>query len=447
MKNMKMLVVFLCLLFISFSSALGFESNDSTRVEELFLMEEMPNHNIHLSHMPHDFEPVIQNPIISDYDGDIIVFTANQGWLSRIYILDMNGYVLNYFEYEFYHFVDTEVVNNELYVSEGFAPRVYKVDVFTGDLDVIVDDWSLYYFYGLAFDGAYFYVDEWDLNRYDINGDKDSTASFDEDVFGSTWNGEYYWTLDDSNLVKCWDISNWPSINQVTENNFIPPSPNCRGLWFDGEYFWTAESIEDTLGFIYQFNYNGEIINQWLEPAFSGWSACVIDFNDPPSIPNIPSGPNVGIVGSEYNYSASSTDNDNDQIYYQWDWGDGNKSDWMGAYESGEECLAFHIWNQVGLYNLRVRAKDIWNSTSDWSDVLSVIIYTLCGDVNADGNGPDISDLVYLVDYMFQGGPVPPIMCQADIDGNGSGPDIADLVYLVEYMFQNGDPPAENCCL
>ena len=66
----------------------------------------------------------------------------------------------------------------------------------------------------------------------------------------------------------------------------------------------------------------------------------------------------------------------------------------------------------------------------------------LRGDVNGDGSGPDIADLVYLVSFMFSGGPPPPCMDEADIDGSGGVPDIADLVYLVAYMFSGGPPPA-----
>jgi hypothetical protein len=47
-------------------------------------------------------------------------------------------------------------VDGQLYVAEAFAPRVYKVDPATGDLQVFIDDWSLYYFYDVAFDGTYF---------------------------------------------------------------------------------------------------------------------------------------------------------------------------------------------------------------------------------------------------------------------------------------------------
>ncbi len=68
-----------------------------------------------------------------------------------------------------------------------------------------------------------------------------------------------------------------------------------------------------------------------------------------------------------------------------------------------------------------------------------------CGDVNDADGAIDIADLVYLVDYMFTGGPEPPIMCQADMNADGAI-DIADLVYLVDYMFQGGPPPVEPCC-
>jgi hypothetical protein len=69
------------------------------------------------------------------------------------------------------------------------------------------------------------------------------------------------------------------------------------------------------------------------------------------------------------------------------------------------------------------------------------------GDINHSGSGPDIADLVYLVSYMFQGGPTPPCSSspgyydEADVNGSSSGPDIADLVYLVSYMFQGGPAP------
>jgi len=206
---------------------------------------------------------------------DVMVFTANQGFLSRIYVMDMDAQVIRYFEYENFRFVGLEVVDNEVYAAEAFAPRLERVDLQTGDLEVIVDDWSLFYFYDAAWDGQYFYVDEWDLNRYDLDGGYDSRASFDEYVLGCAWDGAHFWTLDDENLIKCWDLSGWPAVTHLDANDFAPPSPSCRGLWYDGEHFWTAET-GDAPGWIYRFDHAGTVLQQWPEPAFSGWGVCVV---------------------------------------------------------------------------------------------------------------------------------------------------------------------------
>jgi C1A family cysteine protease len=57
------------------------------------------------------------------------------------------------------------------------------------------------------------------------------------------------------------------------------------------------------------------------------------------------------------------------------------------------------------------------------------------GDVDDNGAGPDISDMSYLVDYLFSGGAVPPVYSQANIDAIG-GVDIGDLTFLVSYLFE-----------
>ncbi|MDH3889876.1 MAG: hypothetical protein OEV49_02230 [candidate division Zixibacteria bacterium] len=58
------------------------------------------------------------------------------------------------------------------------------------------------------------------------------------------------------------------------------------------------------------------------------------------------------------------------------------------------------------------------------------------GNVDCGGNNEiDIADLVWMVDYMFTGGP---LCCFDETDINGDGTiDIADLVCMVEYMFSN----------
>lgn len=68
------------------------------------------------------------------------------------------------------------------------------------------------------------------------------------------------------------------------------------------------------------------------------------------------------------------------------------------------------------------------------------------GDRGNIDNSPDdvvdISDLVYLIDYMFTSGPEPGCIGEANLDGDPLDVlDISDLVFLVEFMFQSGPPP------
>lgn len=100
---------------------------------------------------------------------------------------------------------------------------------------------------------------------------------------------------------------------------------------------------------------------------------------------------------------------------------------WMWAYGStvGSFAPAWdgpHCWSITGPCCVGQRG----NVDGDFDDIL------------------DISDLVYLVDYMFTGGPTPPCWEEADIDGSGDDViNITDLVHLVDYMFNGGPPPAE----
>lgn len=55
----------------------------------------------------------------------------------------------------------------------------------------------------------------------------------------------------------------------------------------------------------------------------------------------------------------------------------------------------------------------------------------------------DISDLIFLVDFMFTNGPSPSCTSEANINGDSQGLiDISDLVYLIEFMFNGGPQPA-----
>jgi hypothetical protein len=62
----------------------------------------------------------------------------------------------------------------------------------------------------------------------------------------------------------------------------------------------------------------------------------------------------------------------------------------------------------------------------------------MCGNANRD-NTVTIADVVYLINYMFKGGPEPWLfMCDANSSGVAS---VSDVVYLIGYLFKGAPPP------
>jgi len=83
----------------------------------------------------------------------------------------------------------------------------------------------------------------------------------------------------------------------------------------------------------------------------------------------------------------------------------------------------------------------IWTSNGETSlaDLSAGDNPYICGD--ADGSGAvDIDDVVYLIQYIFAGGPEPNPQQSGDADATG-GTDIDDVVYLIAYIFASGYEP------
>jgi hypothetical protein len=99
---------------------------------------------------------------------------------------------------------------------------------------------------------------------------------------------------------------------------------------------------------------------------------------------------------------------------------------------------------------------DLWEKDVDLSIKVDLCAILGCcvgirGNIEYNaGDNTDISDLVYLVDYMFSNGSPPFCWEEANVDGSGDGSpdgsediDISDLVYVVDYMFTGGPPPVD----
>jgi hypothetical protein len=93
-----------------------------------------------------------------------------------------------------------------------------------------------------------------------------------------------------------------------------------------------------------------------------------------PLKPINPEGPSQLRKGVEYTFSTSTIDPQNDQIYYFFDWGDETYSGWLGPFNSSVEVNASHTWKKSGIYEIKVKAVDINNYESLWSDTFLVTV-------------------------------------------------------------------------
>ena len=68
----------------------------------------------------------------------------------------------------------------------------------------------------------------------------------------------------------------------------------------------------------------------------------------------------------------------------------------------------------------------------------------VCGDANGDSQ-VNVGDAVFLITYVFKGGPAPDPACAGDSNGD-SQVNVGDAVYLISYIFKGGPPPVAGCC-
>lgn len=223
------------------------------------------------------FMMILTAGFASGQNPDTLIQTVHQMFNSRIYLLDDNGNTMDYYDYENYRMAGMTIADGELYVADAFGPVVLKVDPEDGSLENFILELPHTAYYGLAHDSSYFYVEDFGtLYRYDEAGEQQSSASFGETILGMTWDGQYLWTIVDyDNMIRCWDLSGWPALEEIEENAVAKPSEACRGLFYDGNYFWTAEAMENIAGDIYRFDSQGNVAETYDGATATGWGIAV----------------------------------------------------------------------------------------------------------------------------------------------------------------------------
>lgn len=104
--------------------------------------------------------------------------------------------------------------------------------------------------------------------------------------------------------------------------------------------------------------------------------------NQPPDTPSAPIGPDSGSPGTFYSFTATTTDPNGDQISFQFNWGDGTQSNWSSFVDSGNSVTMSHSWSDEGSYYVRVRVKDSYGDSSDWSSGHSIAIILIVLEVD-----------------------------------------------------------------
>ena len=103
----------------------------------------------------------------------------------------------------------------------------------------------------------------------------------------------------------------------------------------------------------------------------------VLTNNQPPNPPAI-AGPHYGKINTEYTFTIGPvTDPDSDQLYCLWSWGDGNGSDWLGPFNSGETIGISHTWREPGNFTIKIKLKDRNGAESNWSEPFTIEIVKL----------------------------------------------------------------------
>jgi hypothetical protein len=104
----------------------------------------------------------------------------------------------------------------------------------------------------------------------------------------------------------------------------------------------------------------GEIITLW-------------DESNPGNVAK-PEGPQEWIKNFDATFSTNAIDPEGESVFYMFDWGDGNFSEWVGPYNSGQNGETSYSWSELGEYEIKAVAKDIWGIQSEWSEPAIIVI-------------------------------------------------------------------------
>lgn len=140
-------------------------------------------------------------------------------------------------------------------------------------------------------------------------------------------------------------------------------------------------------------------------------------------IPRAPIGPTSGTINTGLEFSIITSEAGS---IWMFDWGDGTYSDWIEIQEGEESISESHIWVSYGVYEVRVKRKNIYDIESFWSDSLTVNL-EVSPDLDEDGYLNELEEA-----YGTDSNDPNDYPLDTDKDGNPDD-DSIDSVYLGDY--------------
>ena len=212
---------------------------------------------------------------------------------------------------------------------------------------------------------------------------------------------------------------------------------------------FTTVAVDSTLQENARYWWRVNASDYYEQSAFSDPATFYVNSeNTPPSVfqlilPPDTSGAPVATLTPEFIWSSSTDIDPFDSVHYALHTAVDSNFTWVSVIDSVFTNVYMFTdslsWGTR--YWWKVKAED-QNGGETWSsNVLDFRTVTL-GD--ADGNGMvNIADVVYLINYIFAGGPAPNPLLAGDVDCNGMV-NIADVVYLINFIFGGGPAPCAD---
>jgi hypothetical protein len=305
-------------------------------------------------------------------------FYCSEFATGTIYRFDKDGAYLDSFTIPGVSWLIDLAYDGTYFYGQGQSPTnvIYKMDFTTHTLIGTIPSPTVAW--NIAYDADHdgFWIGQWSnsLSLIDRSGNILDTITPPESMLGMAWDpwtqiegydGPFLWIFTGTatgldGIIKVIDLPTKTLVPGVQHDVAAELGAGIAGgLEFTVDY----QTGKGTLYGLIQGSTN--------DYAF-GYE--VTTTNAAPLPPTAPIGPDMGVIATDYTFSAVTTDPEGDQVYYMFDWGDGSMSDWIGPVASGTPGSAVHQWAAAGDYDIKVKAKDVNGGQSGWSPVHTITI-------------------------------------------------------------------------